>query len=99
MKDMSFGMDVSAVFTYNAFDGIKFYSGESTVLDPTATNLAGATFSGTAQKMIMTVPPNGDQGNDADDHSSVAVIGIATALFIVLLIGLVVIGRYVKGWA
>lgn len=98
MKDMSFGMDVSAVFAYNAFDGIKFYSDENTVLDPISANLAGATFSGTAQKMIMTVPPNGDQGNDADEHSSVAVIGIAIAL-IVLLIGLVVIGRSVKGRA
>ena len=99
MKDMSFGMDISAVFAYNSFDGIKFYSGENTMLDPTSANLAGATFSGTAQKMIMTVSPNSDQGNDVDDHSSVAVIGIATALFIVLLIGLVVIGRSVKGRA
>lgn len=82
LTNVSFSANLTSVSS-SAFDGITFYAADgTTVLDPTAENLSGQTFSGTADHMVL-----GSASNQASESINPTYLVVAGAA--IILVGII----------
>lgn len=82
LTNVSFSANLTSVSS-SAFDGITFYAADgTTVLDPTAENLSGQTFSGTADHMVL-----GSASNQASESINPTYLVAAGAA--IILVGII----------